>query len=188
MKLDEPSGKLIWQFNADFHHGDLNYQSIGNVVYVGTEDGFIYALDKTTGNVIWQAKTGQFAVTFLMRGSNLIAVDTEKYVSALDAQTGAQKWTINVGLDPRWSILGEQVLQSDENTLYVAGNDQQKVYAVDMETGNVLWSWSHFYPGHSEYRLYLLDHDFLYVDQWPAPNLIGRPFGTLWFFALKTEP
>ncbi len=188
MVLDELSGKLIWQFNNDFSHGNLYYKEIGNTVFVGTEDGYIFALDATNGDVIWQTKTGHFAVTFLMQGgNNLIAIDMEKYVSALDAQTGAQKWIINVGLDPSWSILGIQVLQSDENTLYVAGNDQQKVYAVDMKTGNVLWSWSHFYPGHSEYELYLLDHDFLYVNQWP-PDLLGQPFGTLWFFALKTEP
>ena len=104
--------------------------------------------------------------------------------------TGLQKWRSDIGIDGSWSILGKDILRFNDKTIFVVGNNDQKIYALDMNTGNELWSWSHFLPTYSSYEIGLLDKDTLYVDQWPSWNLFipDNLVGSDWYFALKVEP
>lgn len=187
--VDDVIGEPIWHFNQDFSHGNLGYLTNENFVYIGTEDGFIYLLDSTTGNVIWQTKTGDFPIHFVVEGNALIAVYETSYVSVLDAKTGLQKWKLDLGLDESWSALGDEILKNHSSTLFIAGNSDQKIYAIDIDTGKELWSWSHFRPTRSEYQFELFDSSVIYVSENPRWSFsVPDYFVRDWFFALETEP
>jgi outer membrane protein assembly factor BamB len=111
-------------------------------------------------------------------------------VSALDLKTGLQKWQLDIGLEKYWYYSWDKILEHSGNTIFVAGNNNQKIYALDLDTGIQRWSWSHFSPTNSEYAFGLVEDNVLYVDQWwPRPFFIPRDFFPYeWYFALKTEP
>lgn len=186
--VDEFTGKIIWQFNTDVSHGDLSYLINDDFVYIGTKDGFVYALESTTGNVIWQTETKYFPVHFAIKGNSLITIYEERFVVALDLKTGSIKWIADTGTDSYWYVLDEEIYKISDKYLYIAGNYKMKVYAIDLETGNILWSWEHPLPVSSEYEINLMDNDGLYVSQQPDSSFWNRYFGTEWFFALKIEP
>jgi outer membrane protein assembly factor BamB len=177
--LDEFTGQLLWLFNEDFSHGDLRYLMDNNTVYIGTEDGIVFSIDSNTGNIIWQTETNQFPIPITLAGNTFVVVCEENYLSVLDTKTGLQKWKLDLGVDKRWSDMGEDILGVNGNTIFVAGNVNQRVYAIDINTGTELWSWSHFLPTRSKFEIELIDN-VLYVNQW---SIKGR-----YYFALKAEP
>jgi outer membrane protein assembly factor BamB len=187
--VDEFTGQSLWKFNGNFSHGDLHYRINGSTVYIGTQDGYVFSMDSTTGNVIWQSETKQFAIPFEVAGNALIVVYKENYMSVLDIKTGLQKWKLDLGVDESWSNLGKDILGVNSSTIFVAGNYNQKIYAIDINTGTELWSWNHFLPVRSKYEIELIDN-ILYVDQWPRwnPYIPDSLAGYDWYFALKAKP
>ncbi len=177
--VDELTGQLLWVFNENFSHGDLHYRINNGVVFIGTEDGYVFSMNSATGNVIWQTETKQFSMPFEIAENALIVVCKENCLSVLDTQTGLQKWKLDIGVSESWSVLGEDILEINSNTIFVAGNYNQRIYAIDLNTGTELWSWSHFLPVRSKYEIELIDN-VLYVDQW-------SDYGW-YYFALRVEP
>lgn len=189
--VDEFTGTSIWRFNDDFSQGNLGYLVNDNLVYIGSENGFVYSLDSTTGNTIWQTEAGDFPFHFVIQDKTLIAVHEGRYVSAFDIKTGFQKWKLDFGVDEGWSIFWDDILEKNSKTVFVAGS--RRIYAIDINTGDELWTWSHFRPTDSEYEFGLVDNDVLYVSQNPNRSIIDffMPYNFVyddWYYALKTEP
>jgi outer membrane protein assembly factor BamB len=178
--VNKNTGELAWYFNEDYLHGSINYLFQDNVVYIGTNDGFIFALDEKTGKAIWQTKASGVPYYFRVEGDTLVVVCQEKYASGFDIKTGKQKWMLDVGMDISW-YPDDFIVMGDGN-IYIAGAANRQVYGIDVTTGKVLWSWNHWHPRDRAYMLKALDNDILYVDQY------RRFLGYDWFFALKTEP
>jgi eukaryotic-like serine/threonine-protein kinase len=117
------------------------------VAYITGKDKVTYALDLTTGKVIWQhalaiGKAGDIAGSAL--AGNTVYVDSDTGVYALNATTGAQIWHVlskaGVYASPAISgPAGQQVLI----TANLAGN----LYALSPVTGKTLWT----QPGKSAY-------------------------------------
>ncbi len=186
--LDRQTGQLLWEFNQDFSHGSIAYSINGEIVYVGTEDGAVYSLDRKTGRQIWKTSVPASPTYFLVDRNTLIVAFEEKYVAALDTRTGAQKWLLSLDAD---TIYGqswdhpEQVIKLHNGILYVSST-KPAIYAVDIASGKVVWSWQHnrLLRQHSGYSLGLLDGDVLYVTG-------GRGLFDLaqsGLFALKANP
>ena len=55
--VNKNTSEMLWQFNENYPHGEIEHLFHDNVVYIGTEDGFIFALDSITGKTIWQTIT-----------------------------------------------------------------------------------------------------------------------------------
>lgn len=190
--VDEFTGKLIWHFNRDLAYGDFDYLIKGNDLYIGTEDGSVYSVNIPTGNIIWQTEIGDFPYPYVIQGNTLIAIHEEKYISAFDIKTGLKKWKLNLGIDDSWSVFWDEILENNNQTIFVVGNNNQRLYAIDIDTGNKLWSWNHFRPTNSEYELGLFDNNILYVDQRPKRNVFSlfMPYSFArddWYFAIKTD-
>jgi outer membrane protein assembly factor BamB len=104
-------------------------------IYIGADDGKVYAIDGITGVIRW-------AVTVQSQGvdsSAAIGVDGTVYVGAgesvvaLDPATGAEKWRFATTGDVESSpTIGP------DGTLYV-GADDARVYALDSRTGALKW-------------------------------------------------
>ena len=185
--IDELSGNIVWQFNEDFSHGDLGHLKSGDTVYLGTEDGFIYALESSTGSIAWSTESGHFPYEFVVNRDTLIAVYEERFVSALDSTTGEQKWMLDLGIEDGWYYFNDEILKINGNDIYIAGNADEKIYALDLETGSILWSWKHFYPFKSEFQITFIENNLLYVNhQSDFRNLIDLNEKN-WFFALKIK-
>jgi outer membrane protein assembly factor BamB len=120
----------------------------GGVVYITGKDKVTYALNLTTGTVIWQhalaiGKAGDIAGSAL--AGNTVYVDSDTGVYALNATTGAQVWHVlpksGIYASPAISgPAGQQVL--------VIGNLTGHLYALSPVTGKTLWTQQ---PGKAAY-------------------------------------
>jgi eukaryotic-like serine/threonine-protein kinase len=106
---------------------------VNGVVYVGSTDSQVYALDASTGQKIWTFATGAsvYSSPTVLNGVLSIGSGDSK-VYALDASTGQKLWVFPTG----------SAVQSSptvvNGVLYVGSTDS-KVYALDASTGQKLW-------------------------------------------------
>jgi outer membrane protein assembly factor BamB len=123
-----------WQF--DVGANALSAATVvDGTVYVGSADGFLYALDVATGGRRWRFGTGN-AVR-----STPAVTDGSVYVGSDDGSVyalstaGNEQWRVSLGLDVRASPtpVGD--------TVYVGGRNGD-VYALDAETGDERWSFT----------------------------------------------
>lgn len=116
-------------------------------VYVGSNDGTLYAVDAATGNRQWSFDTGTDTVTSSPTVRNGIVYVIASYefnpnrVYAIDAATGQELWTFALG--PRVRVVPFSPTDSSPTvvggTVYVSSMDG-KVYALDAATGSEEWA------------------------------------------------
>jgi outer membrane protein assembly factor BamB len=113
----------------------------GGVVYFGSGDGRVYAVDAATGAERWHVQTGDVVHASPAVADGVVFVgswDGDFY--ALDAATGAERWRFRGGRD---DVLHNQVgFQSSaavvDGVVYVGCRDS-KLYALDAATGAERW-------------------------------------------------
>ncbi len=134
----------------------------GGAIYVGSQDGSVYALDRNTGCLRWrysasaEVRTG-IVVSPWKAGDagakpKVFFVDLVGNVYAVDAQTGKQVWKLRADSHPSTTLTATPVLY--KKTLYVpvssleegvAGDNYDcctfrgSVIAFDARTGRKLW-------------------------------------------------
>ncbi|NDB68302.1 MAG: quinonprotein alcohol dehydrogenase [Methylocystaceae bacterium] len=112
--FDAKTGALIWEYRSNINQNittvccgwDNRGVAIGEgKVFVGQLDGFMVALDAKTGKVIWKSEVGKWQQGYTLTAAPLYhngviytgiaGGDREARgkVTALDAKTGAIKWT-----------------------------------------------------------------------------------------------
>jgi outer membrane protein assembly factor BamB len=135
-----PGGE-VWRFKA---RSPVDYLAVaGGVLYAGTGQNAVYALDAATGKQLWWRATsttdnGQLVVA---DGAVVIADPTNGGVLALDAATGRQLWSVASGTTGSGGILG---LAADGGRVfcgYAAKSDTTGgVTAFGAATGTLLWT------------------------------------------------
>ncbi len=105
--LDGRSGRQIWQWTREpaVERGpNRGVALLGDLVYVGTPDAHLVALDAATGAQVWEAKVAEVedgyycpAAPFAIDGKVLMGVAAGDYglngwLDAFDAQTGELVW------------------------------------------------------------------------------------------------
>jgi outer membrane protein assembly factor BamB len=142
------SAKLLWQFKA----GGAVYSSplpSGKSLYIGSDDGKLYALDRQSGEVRWTfAADGPIRSTAAADGENVYLADRTGGLYALDADDGSLQWKLAGGsdgkpLDP-WDYYDSSPVLAGRTLFY--GSGDHKLYAVDTKTGQVKWSYDTGYP------------------------------------------
>ncbi len=107
-------------------------------VYVGGRDGRLYALDAATGERVWVADYApSWVVSSPAVGGGAVYTGTSDahVVEALDADTGARRWRVDMGT----RVLGSPSLAGD--VLLVPGNDGV-LTALDAVSGETLWRYT----------------------------------------------
>jgi polyvinyl alcohol dehydrogenase (cytochrome) len=158
---DVPNLTLKWAFGFPDATSAWSQPTVaGGRLFVGSQNGTVYALDAKSGCIVWTFTAQSGVRTALVFGSRAAGAgyavyfgDTGANVYALDASTGAQLWTRKVDEHPFARVTGSPTL--DRNRLYVPISSLEEtaagqpgyecctfrgsVAALDAATGAVSW-------------------------------------------------
>ena len=164
-RVDTATGKLQWKFAtagerrfAGKHlHGFLPAGEImpdpfdvflsspavaNGIVYVGSGDGNVYAINAQSGQRVWAFHTGNVVHASPAVADGTVYVGSwDTYFYALDAASGKMKWRFKTGED---SVISNQTgIQSSAavaNGVVYFGCRDSKLYALDAQSGTQKWS------------------------------------------------
>jgi len=165
--LDAASGKLLWKFAtqgerrfaAKHLHGAFPAAEVmpdpfdvflsspalaGELVYFGSGDGNVYALEAPSGKLRWSFHTGNVVHASPALANGLVYVGSwDGYFYALEATTGKVRWRFKTGEDPEINnqvgIQSSAVVAGD--TVYFGCRDSN-LYALDALSGRQRWAFS----------------------------------------------
>ena len=149
--------KLKWAFG--FPGAAATYSqptSYAGKVFVGSEDGTVYALDEATGCIWWTfraADTVKTAISVGKGGRSAFFGDTSGYVYAVDAASGRQIWRVHPESHPASRITGSPLLAGDRLYVPISSGEEGasadaryscctfrgSVVALDAATGKQVW-------------------------------------------------
>jgi eukaryotic-like serine/threonine-protein kinase len=114
------------------------------MVYFGSSDTYVYALEAATGALKWKFKTGSVVHSSPALSEGTLFVGSwDTFFYALDAATGAEKWRFKTGEDRQ--IFNQTGIQSSpavaKGTVYFGCRDSN-FYALDSSTGKQKWVFS----------------------------------------------
>jgi outer membrane protein assembly factor BamB len=130
------ANQTLWSYTTGFYVGSSSPAVVGDIVYVGSEDNIVYALNASTGAFKWSYTTGGWVESSPTVAGGLVYLGSDDYkVYALNASTGAFKWSYTTGhyVDSSPAVVGGFV--------YV-GSDDDRVYALNATTGHQLWNYT----------------------------------------------
>ncbi|MGB8372848.1 MAG: PQQ-binding-like beta-propeller repeat protein, partial [Halobacteriota archaeon] len=134
----QPNIQLKWTYTTS---GAVESSpAIANgVVYVGSDDGNIYALNATTGKQTWSFATRNNVYSSPSSpaiANGVVYVGSEdRNVYALNATSGAKLWNYTTG-DP---VLSSPAVV---NGMVYVGSEDNNVYALNATTGVFVWSFT----------------------------------------------
>ena len=160
-----PTGEpvLIWSVKTD---GPIQFNPIlvSGVLYVGSDDGHLYALDAMSGARRWAFDAGAPVKGSALSDSGLVAVtDAASVLHVVEASTGRERWRAP-GIVEVGSVAG--------GILYAPGDDN-RVRGLDLRSGADRWSWQA--PGRVLY-VAVVD-DVAYVTVEGSVYAVGLPDG-----------
>jgi outer membrane protein assembly factor BamB len=106
----------------------------GGVLFFGSNDKRVYALNASTGAHLWNYTTAGIVYSTPAVSSGLVVFGSyDNRVYALNASTGTYIWnyTTSGGVWSSPAVSG--------NAVYVGSNDR-KIYALNLSTGALIWS------------------------------------------------
>ena len=128
--------KLKWSY------GNWSYGSpavVNGVVYFGSDDGNVYALNASTGAKLWSYNAYWNVASSPAVANGVVYVGCALNLCALDASTGALLWSYNIGFVPSSPAVANGVV-------YIGSGNDGNVYALNASTGALLWSFATTYP------------------------------------------
>jgi len=129
-----PNNLLNWSFETG---GPVRSSPVvvNGIVYFGSNDGKVYALNAVNGTEKWSFSTGgEVRSTPAVVNNRVFFGSSEGTVYALNAATGSPLWNVTTGDPVRSSPL---VI---DNVVYI-GSDDGKLYALNATTGSTRWSY-----------------------------------------------
>jgi len=96
---------------------------LGDRVYFGGLDGFIYAVEANSGKLAWKSNLGaRISTSIAAQGHDIYLGTADRHLYRLDADSGRVLGELSVESEPRWRIvsggdsllvfLGPQILAS----------------------------------------------------------------------------
>ena len=159
---------------------------VNGVVYFGSGDNFVYAIDATTGTLRWKFQTGNVvhASPAVIDGRVYIG-SFDAYFYALDAATGTLVWKFKTGDDNQAHLMtGIPGSATVANGLVYFGCRDANLYALDAKTGGLRWkysaggSWIIATPAIFDGRIYVTTSDslkFLAFDALTGAEIYSLP-------------
>ena len=135
--FDPETGKQLWRTKLDI---DLSAGPGvgGDLVAVVTTDGYLVVLDAGNGRENWRSYVaGESLATPLVRNELVIVQTVDNRLRAFSAFGGAARWTIEQSTPPL--TLRGTAAPIPAGTNVIAGFDNGRVVAVDLDSGGVEW-------------------------------------------------
>jgi outer membrane protein assembly factor BamB len=137
--LDAKTGKELWRFNAGVI--ESSPLVVGNLLYVGSWDQHVYALDLRTHRPRWSFDAGASisGSPAYAKGTVFIGTD-DGQLYALDARSGRQRWRATSFAS---SFGGREYFYAAPAIAYgrvYIGNTDGYVYAFGARSGRLLWA------------------------------------------------
>ncbi|MGZ3837744.1 MAG: outer membrane protein assembly factor BamB family protein [Flavisolibacter sp.] len=109
-------------------------------LFIGCDDGFLYAFDAINGRVRWKTAIGYSVKTCPTYAAGVVYITAGTYLYAFDATTGVFKWKANLIGNATTSpqVVNNVVYTVATNTTY----DWGTVTATDATTGTIRWQQS----------------------------------------------
>jgi len=136
------NGQLLWKYTTGGHIKS-SPAVVNGVVYVGSNDGNIYAISANTGSKLWNFTTGTTELPS-PGGSQSPAVSNgmvyagnyhSNNLYAISASTGKQVWNYTTG----GAVTSSPTVSN--GVVYVGGEDHN-VYAIYGNNGTKLWNYT----------------------------------------------
>jgi len=131
---------LLWKFKTG---GEVKSSPAINdgLVFVGSADANVYAIDLEKGHHVWEYRTGDAveAAPCVVGGSVFIGA-SDDFLYALDAKTGQLKWKYQTG----GKIMGAAnwTPSPDGRRIWLlVGSYDNKLHCVDSANGKVVWTY-----------------------------------------------
>jgi outer membrane protein assembly factor BamB len=135
--FDPESGKRLWraELATDLTAGPG--VGAGHVV-VTTADGYVIVLEAESGKEVWRAEIrGESLATPLVADGTIVVQTVDNRLRALDLYDQRELWTVNQSMPALTQRGSASPLRVD--SMVVAGFDNGRVIAVDLETGATQW-------------------------------------------------
>ncbi len=139
---------LVWKFDTGAAVRSSPAVSNG-VVYIGSADGHLYAVDANTGQERWKFKTGKAVYSSPAIAGGVVYVGSaDGRVYAVDADNGQERWKFKTGKavpSPRNGAIDWELHKGVFSSPAVAGGTvyfgaaDGHLYAVDANTGQETW-------------------------------------------------
>jgi outer membrane protein assembly factor BamB len=111
---------------------------VNGVVYVGSGDGNVYALNAATGKLKWSAATGGAVVSSpAVVGGSVYVGSVNGTVYALNAATGAVKWSDDLSILEPSGFAGSPTVS---NGIVYIGGSSGNLYALNAASGFSNWA------------------------------------------------
>jgi outer membrane protein assembly factor BamB len=114
----------------------------GGLLYIGSGDHYVYALDAATGILRSKFKTGDVVHASPAVANGMVYIGSwDRNMYALDAATGAERWRYQTGNDTTiYNQIGIASSAAVANGVVYFGCRDGHFYAVDAATGALRWS------------------------------------------------
>ncbi len=160
-ELSVKDGRELWKFkmgkdlvNKDYQDYWDYYLSSPNIyngnVFIGSGDGFLYAFDCESKKNLWKYNAhSRVRSTPAISGELIVFGTMDGHIITLNLKTGIMKWNFAVDgasfhfddrNNDRTSIFCSP---SIENGIVTVGGRDGLLYAVDLETGKLIWKTTH---------------------------------------------
>jgi outer membrane protein assembly factor BamB len=133
---NEDTGELLWRYQL--HASSLSFNAYhNNVIFISDTSGYVYALDSSTGVLLWEKKIGTtIDISSPTLSGGLLFIGTRDFEEgaffALSETTGDILWKYTVGA----SVTAPP---SIADGMMLCGTDSWNMYAFDFGIGNADW-------------------------------------------------
>ena len=132
--LPPKPGEIVWRFQTGGLIEGAPLAADGTV-YIGSQDGALYALNAATGEVRWEyAAGGGIGADAAIAPGAIVMADLDGRIHAVDRDTGARKWITEPSSEIRGKI-------STNRTSAFAANIDGDAMAVNLKDGSPLWTY-----------------------------------------------
>jgi outer membrane protein assembly factor BamB len=112
-------------------------------LYIGSDDGSLYAFGAKTGAIKWQSPTGGPVFgSPAVSGGKVFDTSGDNHLYAFDAKTGSIRWSVDLG-----GFAPTQTSPAVVHRSIYATSGTQTVFAIHAATGAIRWSRSLIYLG-----------------------------------------
>ncbi len=138
LALNANNGHSLWNYTNVANSRSFSSPAVANgVVYVGSYDENMYALDGATGDKLWNYSAGDFHPAPAVAKGIVYAITSGANIYALDALNGGRIWNYSIYDD--W-LVWDQPYFAISNEVVYARNGLDKLYALDAISGVRLWN------------------------------------------------